>query len=118
MNMTLTGLGIHGPKARGMKISARNQIKGRIKTVRTGTIMAEVEVAIEAADLTALITRGSCREIKPTRRRRRDDYYQVDRGNGRQGMIRAAVLAVLPTLAPVTITVPIGGALVHPGVAP
>jgi len=33
-------------------------------------------------------------------------------------MIRAAVLAVLLTLAPVTITVPIGGALVHPGVAP
>jgi len=63
MNMTLTGLGIHGPKARGMKISARNQIKGRIKTVRTGTIMAEVEVAIEAADLTALITRGSVEKL-------------------------------------------------------
>jgi molybdopterin-binding protein len=42
-----------------MEISARNQVKGRVKAVRTGSIMAEVEVEVDAADLTAVITKGS-----------------------------------------------------------
>ncbi len=42
-----------------MEISARNQVRGVVKAVRTGTIMAEVEVAVEPADLTAVITKGS-----------------------------------------------------------
>lgn len=46
-----------------MKISARNQIKGRVESVRSGTIMAEVKIAIEAADITAVITRGSVEHL-------------------------------------------------------
>jgi molybdopterin-binding protein len=46
-----------------MEISARNQIKGRITAVRTGSIMAEVEVSVDAAELTAVITRGSVEKM-------------------------------------------------------
>jgi molybdopterin-binding protein len=42
-----------------LKLSARNQLKGRVTAVRTGEIMAEIEIAIEAAEMTAVITRGS-----------------------------------------------------------
>jgi molybdopterin-binding protein len=42
-----------------MKLSARNQLRGRVTAVRTGEIMAEVEVAVDAAEMTAVITRGS-----------------------------------------------------------
>jgi molybdopterin-binding protein len=42
-----------------LKLSARNQLRGRVTAVRTGAIMAEVEVAVEAADVTAVITRHS-----------------------------------------------------------
>ncbi|MBD5634301.1 MAG: TOBE domain-containing protein [Candidatus Eremiobacteraeota bacterium] len=46
-----------------MKLSARNQIKGRITAVRTGSIMAEVEVAIDPGQITAAITRGSVENL-------------------------------------------------------
>jgi molybdopterin-binding protein len=46
-----------------LKLSARNQLRGRITAVRTGAIMAEVEVAIEAADVTAVITRHSVENL-------------------------------------------------------
>jgi molybdopterin-binding protein len=46
-----------------MEISARNQVKGRVKAVRTGSIMAEVEVEVDAADLTAVITKGSVERL-------------------------------------------------------
>lgn len=46
-----------------MKLSARNQLRGRITAIRTGSIMAEVEVAITAADITAVITRGSVENL-------------------------------------------------------
>lgn len=42
-----------------MELSARNQVRGVVKAVRTGAIMAEVEVAVEPAELTAVITKGS-----------------------------------------------------------
>ncbi len=42
-----------------MEIRARNQLRGRITSVRSGTITAEIAIAIEAADLTAVITPGS-----------------------------------------------------------
>jgi molybdopterin-binding protein len=50
-------------KALSMKISARNQIPGKITAVRTGSIMAEVEVAIDPAHITAAITRGSVDQL-------------------------------------------------------
>jgi molybdopterin-binding protein len=46
-----------------MEISARNQITGRVKAVRTGAIMAEVEVEVQASDLTAVITKASVERL-------------------------------------------------------
>jgi molybdate transport system regulatory protein len=42
-----------------MQISAGNQLHGRVTGVKTGAIMAEVEVAIEPASVTAVITKSS-----------------------------------------------------------
>jgi molybdopterin-binding protein len=47
-----------------MEISARNQIKGKVKALRTGTIMAEVEVSIGPAELTAVITKSSVDRLR------------------------------------------------------
>jgi molybdopterin-binding protein len=46
-----------------MEISARNQIPGRVKAVRTGSIMAEVEVEVSASDVTAVITKSSVERL-------------------------------------------------------
>jgi molybdopterin-binding protein len=46
-----------------MEISARNQIKGRVKSVRTGAIMAEVEVEAQASQITAAITKSSVERL-------------------------------------------------------
>ena len=42
-----------------MQISARNQLKGRIKEVVLGTVMAEVVVDIGGQEVVAAITRRS-----------------------------------------------------------
>ena len=39
-----------------MKLSARNQLRGTVTAVKSGAVMAEVEVRIEAADVVAAIT--------------------------------------------------------------
>jgi molybdopterin-binding protein len=39
-----------------MKLSARNQLRGRVTAVKSGAVMAEVEVRVEAADVVAAIT--------------------------------------------------------------
>ncbi len=46
-----------------MEISARNQIRGRVVGVRTGEIMGEAEVEIEAASITAAITASSVQRL-------------------------------------------------------
>ncbi|MBV8163851.1 MAG: TOBE domain-containing protein [Candidatus Eremiobacteraeota bacterium] len=46
-----------------MQISARNQIKGKIKSVRAGSIMAEVEVSVAPSQLTAVITKSSAERL-------------------------------------------------------
>ena len=46
-----------------MEISARNQIKGRVKSVSTGAIMGEVQVGVQAGDLTAAITKASVERL-------------------------------------------------------
>jgi molybdopterin-binding protein len=46
-----------------MELSARNQIRGRVKSVRTGSIMAEVEVEVEASEITAAITKSSVERL-------------------------------------------------------
>ncbi len=46
-----------------MDISARNQLKGRVKSVRLGTIMAEVVVDVAGIEVVAAITRGSAEHL-------------------------------------------------------
>ena len=46
-----------------MELSARNQLKGTVKSVTTGTIMAEVVVEVGGQDVVAAITRGSVERL-------------------------------------------------------
>lgn len=47
-----------------MEISARNQIKGRVTAVRTGSIMAEVDVEIDPSSVVAAITKSSVERLE------------------------------------------------------
>jgi molybdopterin-binding protein len=47
-----------------MKISARNQLAGVVRTVRKGAVMAEVVVDVKAGPITAAITAGSVDDLK------------------------------------------------------
>jgi molybdate transport system regulatory protein len=42
-----------------MQLSARNQLKGTVTRVKSGTVMAEIEVQVEAGSVVAAITDGS-----------------------------------------------------------
>ncbi|MFY9664015.1 MAG: TOBE domain-containing protein [Candidatus Cybelea sp.] len=42
-----------------MEISARNQLRGRVKSVSTGAVMAEVAVDIEGGTMISAITASS-----------------------------------------------------------
>ncbi len=42
-----------------MALSARNQLKGTVKFVTLGTVMAEVVIDVGGNDVVAAITRGS-----------------------------------------------------------
>jgi molybdopterin-binding protein len=46
-----------------VQLSTRNQLKGTVKSVRTGTIMAEVVVDVGGQDVVAAITRGSVEDL-------------------------------------------------------
>lgn len=46
-----------------MELSARNQIPGTVTSVKSGTVMAEVQVRIEAGEVTAAITAGSANAL-------------------------------------------------------
>jgi len=39
-----------------VKLSARNQLRGRVTSVKSGSVMAEVEVQIEPGQMVAAIT--------------------------------------------------------------
>ena len=47
-----------------MELSTRNQLQGTVRSVKTGTIMAEVVVDIGGQHVTAAITRGSAEELE------------------------------------------------------
>ena len=40
-------------------LSARNQFKGKVKSVKLGNVMAEVVVAVGGLEIVSAITRGS-----------------------------------------------------------
>jgi molybdate transport system regulatory protein len=47
-----------------VEISARNQLKGQITRVKSGAVMAEVEVKVKAGRVVAAITGGSVKRLK------------------------------------------------------
>lgn len=46
-----------------MQLSARNQLKGTVKDVKLGSIMAEVTVDIGGQEVVSAITRGSVERL-------------------------------------------------------
>jgi molybdopterin-binding protein len=46
-----------------MKLSARNQLAGTVRSTKLGSIMAEVVVAVDATEVTAAITRSSVESL-------------------------------------------------------
>ena len=42
-----------------MELSARNQLRGTVKTVDTGAVMAEVVIDVGGQEIAAVITKGS-----------------------------------------------------------
>jgi molybdopterin-binding protein len=44
-------------------LSARNQLPGKIKSVKLGTVMAEVVVSTGGLEIVAAITRGSAESL-------------------------------------------------------
>jgi molybdopterin-binding protein len=46
-----------------MELSTRNQLKGTVKSVKTGTIMAEVVVDIGGQEVIAAVTRGGLEHL-------------------------------------------------------
>jgi molybdopterin-binding protein len=47
----------------GMELSARNQFKGIVKSVKHGTVMSEVVVDITGQEIVAVITRSSVERL-------------------------------------------------------
>lgn len=48
-----------------MEISARNQLKGRVKSVRSGDIMSEVVVVLaDGQEITSVITRDAVEQLQ------------------------------------------------------
>jgi molybdopterin-binding protein len=48
----------------GKMLSARNQLKGTVKSVKLGTVMAEVIVQVGEFEIAAAITRESAEKMK------------------------------------------------------
>ncbi len=46
-----------------MEISARNQLRGRVKSIKLGNVMAEVTVDVNGNDVVAAITRASVERL-------------------------------------------------------
>jgi molybdopterin-binding protein len=46
-----------------LEISARNQIRGKVTSVKLGSVMAEIQVDIEPGALAAAITRTSAENL-------------------------------------------------------
>lgn len=45
-------------------LSARNQFKGTVKSIKVGNVMAEVVVAVGALEFVSAITRGSVESLR------------------------------------------------------
>jgi molybdopterin-binding protein len=47
-----------------MELSTRNQLKGKVKSVSVGAIMAEVVVDVGGTDVVSEITKGSAERLR------------------------------------------------------
>jgi molybdopterin-binding protein len=47
-----------------MELSTRNQLKGTVKSVKTGTIMAEVVVDVGGQEIVAAVTQGGVEHLR------------------------------------------------------
>jgi len=47
-----------------VELSARNQLKGQVVRVKSGAVMAEVEVKVKSGKVVAAITDGSVKRLK------------------------------------------------------
>lgn len=47
-----------------MELSARNQLKGKVKSVKLGAIMAEVVIDVSGMDVVSEITKSSAERLK------------------------------------------------------
>jgi len=47
-----------------MKVSARNQLKGRVTRVQLGSVMAEVEVDVGGQPVVSVITKASAEAMR------------------------------------------------------
>jgi molybdopterin-binding protein len=47
----------------GMELSARNQLKGTVKSVTLGNVMAEVVVDVNGSEVVSAITKGSAERL-------------------------------------------------------
>jgi molybdopterin-binding protein len=57
-------VGVKTVSARGIELSARNQLRGRVISVTGDGIMAEVRLDIGGQELVAIITRASAQRLK------------------------------------------------------
>lgn len=46
-----------------MKLSARNQLSGTVKSVKLGNVMAEVVVEVASSEIVSVITRASAESL-------------------------------------------------------
>ena len=57
--------GLSGVREEGsMELSARNQLRGTVKSVKAGAVMAEVLIDVGGQELTSVITKGSVDRLK------------------------------------------------------
>jgi molybdopterin-binding protein len=57
-------VGVKSSGSRGIELSARNQLRGRVTSVSGDGIMAEVRLDIGGQELVAVITRASAQRLK------------------------------------------------------
>jgi molybdopterin-binding protein len=49
---------------RAMELSARNQLKGKVKSVKLGAVMAEVIIDVNGQDMVSEISKASAERLK------------------------------------------------------
>jgi molybdopterin-binding protein len=79
-----------------MEISARNQLKGTVKTVTTDGLMAEVIIDIGGQEIASTITRASAERLGLRSGGHRHRHHQGQRSSGRQVMTGRSAPARLP----------------------